>query len=76
LNSLDLFEETIEEYNNKLNKKSDAVKNQIISFFDESQEEILKYFKSLKDEILLVREIDFVLELKEIIANHKQHREA
>lgn len=76
LRALDVFEETIKEFNGKLNMKSDAVKNQIISFFDESQEEIMKYFESLTDEVLLVREIDFVKELMDIIANHKQHREA
>ena len=36
----------------------------------------MKYFESLTDEVLLVREIDFVKELMDIIANHKQHREA
>jgi hypothetical protein len=36
----------------------------------------MKYFDSLTDEVLLVREIDFVDELMEIIAKHKSHREA
>lgn len=69
-----MFENTNTMFNKSLNDKRDAVKQEIITFFQESQEEILEYFNSLNDEVLLNREKDFISELRDLIEKHKNHR--
>ena len=67
LTALKSFEIALKKFNKQIESEKDQVKKEIISFFGESEVEILKYFDTLDDETLLHREADFVIELKDLI---------
>lgn len=69
-----MFENTNKAFNLSLNTRRDDVKKEIITFFEESEKEIMMYFNSLTDKVLLTREKDFIVELRGLIEKHKNHR--